>query len=163
MNNQVNNEVSAEDILAVQASLLIPIIITIFCSALDIIFQLELTKVEIVSFKQGTFWVLTTLISYFFPSFFAGAITLFWQYYFAGGYSGIRKGRGFLLGMSIVVYLFFYIIYLLCSKKFLYTLFFALFNAVYAYFVITKCVDEKIIKKATTVPKTEVMNQPIKQ
>ena len=157
MGNQVKNEAGAVDIQAVRAALLIPLVITVICSTFDMLFCIRLNMLELGSNEDVLFWVFKTLISYFFPSFFAAAVTLLWQYYFADVYSGVKAEKGLLLGISTLVYFFLYIIYLLYADTY-YIIFFVIINLLYVWVVINKCIDDKILNKISTVPKGKAVN-----
>ena len=144
MKNQVKNNASAENITEVRAALIIPVVITIMCSTFDMLFHVKLGMVHFHGLSEWVYWIFGTLISYFFPSFFASAVSLIWQYYFTEGWAGIKEGKGISLGISTFIYFCFYIIYLLFSDSFFVYIFTAL-NILYVKFVLSKCVDEKIL------------------
>lgn len=159
MGDKVKGQVSEGDINSVRASLVIPLIITIFCSALDMLFQIKNEMVLSNTFKECLFWILGTLISYFFPSFLAASITLLRQYYFAKNLSGVSEGKGLLLLISTIIFFFLYIVYLLFADTY-YIVIFALVNVVYALFVVNKCMDKKILVGISPAPKGKVANSP---
>lgn len=159
MKKQVINNVSAVDIQIVQATLIIPLAITIVCSTFDILFHIRLGTVEYKTYEEWVFWILGMLISYFFPSFLASAGSLVWQYYFTDNWSGIKEEKGFLLFALTCIYFLIYIIYLLfADTRFIYV--FTIINALYVWVVLNKCIDEKILKRFSNRPKNKVKNVP---
>lgn len=157
MKNQVKNDVSVDDIQAIQADLIIPLVITIICSTFDMLFHIKLGMIELDGIMKWLYWIFGTLISYFFPSFLASAISLFWQYYFTNSWSGIKNGKGKLLGIITLLYFFFYVLYLLfADTNFMFI--FVILNILYVWCVLKKCLDEKILKKVTTTPNDKVIN-----
>ncbi len=159
MKNQVINNVSAVDIQTVQATLIIPLAITAICSAFDMLFHIRLGMIELKTFDEWLFWIFGTLISYFFPSFLASAISLFWQYYFTNSWVGIKTGKGALLGISTLLYFVFYIIYLLFADTW-FIFIFVLVNIIYVWYVLNQCIDKKVLKKNSIAPKDKVANNP---
>lgn len=159
MGDKVEGQVCELDINSIRASLIIPLAITVFCSALDMLCQIKLAMVSITAFKDGMFWALGALISYFFPSFLAASITLLWQYYFAKSWSGIKEGKGLLLFSGTFIYFFFYVVYLLYADTY-YIICFAILNIVYAVFVIDKCIDKEILQRRSGISKGKVVNSP---
>ena len=159
MKKQVINNVSAVDIQIVQATLIIPLAITVVCSTFDILFHIRLRTVEYEVCEDWVFWILGMLISYFFPSFLASAGSLVWQYYFTGNWSGIKEEKGLLLFVLSCIYFFLYIIYLLYEDTvFIYV--FTIINVLYVWLVLNKCMDEKILKRFSNRPKSKVKNVP---
>ena len=159
MGDIVKNHVSARDINVTRVSLVIPLIVTVFCSTLDMLFHIKNEMISISTFEEGLFWVLGTLISYYFPSFIAASITLLWQYYFAQSWSGIKEGKGGVLFLGTVAYLFFYIVYLLYADTY-YIVVFAFINIIYALFVITRCIDKRILQRMSGPPNGQIVNSP---
>lgn len=159
MGDKVKNEVSAYEINSIRASLVIPLVITLFCSALDMLCHIKNGMTLVYTFEQGLFWVLGTLISYFFPSFLAASITLLWQYYFAQSWSGVKEGKGCLLFFGTLIFFFLYIVYLLFADTY-YIVVFTVINVFYAYFVTTKCIDKKILQRKYGIPSGKVINSP---
>ena len=157
MKNQVKNNVSATDIQETQATLIIPLAITIICSTLDMLFRIKLGMIKIELLSDGIVWVLGTLISYYFPSFLALSCSLLWEYYFTDGWTGIKAGKGRLLFSSTVIYFVFYIIYLLCADTvFIYV--FVVINIIYVWVVLKKCMDEKVLKGVSVAPNDKIRN-----
>lgn len=160
MEKQVINNVSAVDIQIVQATLIIPLAITIVCSTFDILFHIRLNTVGCETFEEWIFWILGTLISYFFPSFLASAGSLVWQYYFTDNWSGVKEEKGLLLFFLTCIYFLIYIIYLLFANTgFIYV--FTIINVLYVWIVLNKCIDEKILKRFSNRPKNKVKNVPL--
>lgn len=160
MNNQVKNDVSDTDIKMAQATLIIPLVITVICSTLDMLFHIKLGMIKLNGVIEWMYWISGTLISYFFPSFLASASSLFWQYYFTDGWAGVKKGKGLLLGVITLLYFLFYVIYLLfADTNFIFV--FVILNILYVWCVLKKCLDEKLLKKIFITPNDEVMNTPI--
>lgn len=134
MKNQVKNDVSATDIQTVQATLIIPLAITVICSTLDMLFHIKLGMIKLNGVIEWLYWIFGTLISYFFPSFLSSASSLFWQYYFASSWAGIKKGKGLLLGVITLLYFVFYVIYLLYGNtNFIFA--FVILNILYVWCV----------------------------
>lgn len=159
MKKQVLNNVSAVDIKIAKATLIIPLAITIICSTFDILFHIRLNMVNCKNYKEWGFWILSTLISYFFPSFLALAYSSLWQYYFTDNWSGIKKGQGLLLFILTSIYFFLYIVYLLfANTPFIYA--FIAINILYVWIVLNKCVNEKIFEKCSNRPKNKAKNIP---
>lgn len=104
MKKQVINNVSAVDIQIVQATLIIPLAITVVCSTFDILFHIRLGTVGYEVCEEWVFWILGMLISYFFPSFLASAGSLVWQYYFTDNWSGVKEEKGLLLFVLSCIY-----------------------------------------------------------
>lgn len=159
MKNQVKNDVSAADIQTVQATLIIPLAITVICSTLDMLFHIKLGMIELNGVKEWLYWIFGALISYFFPSFLASASSLFWQYYFTNSWTGIKKGKGLLLGIITLLYFVFYVIYLLFADTY-FIFVFVILNILYVWCVLKKCLDEKILKKVSITPNDKVINTP---
>lgn len=159
MGKQVKDVVSAVEIDGVRASLLIPLVITAVCSVFDMLFRIKLGMTVIATFEEGLFFVLGTLISYFFPSFLGAASTLLWQYYCGGGWAGIRKGKAGLLGISTLVYFVLYIVYLLYADTY-YIVIFTLINVVYVLIVYLRCIDERVLNKAPVTLGNEIEKTP---
>lgn len=159
MKRQVINNVSAVDIQIVQATLIIPLAITGVCSTFDILFHIRLGTVGYEVCEEWVFWILGTLISYFFPSFLASAGSLVWQYYFTDNWSGVKEEKGLLLFFLTLIYFVIYIVYLLfANTRFIYV--FAIINVLYVWLVMDKCIDEKILKRFSNRPKNKVKNVP---
>lgn len=158
MKKQVINNVSAIDVQIVQATLIIPLVITGICSTFDILFHIKLDMVNYKSCEEWAFWILGTLISYFFPSFLTSAGSLVWQYYFANNWSRVKKEKGLLLFSLTFIYFVLYIIYLLYADT-AYVYFFTVINILYVWLVFNKCMDEKI-KRFSNKPKNEANNAP---
>lgn len=159
MKNQVKNDVSATDIQTVQATLIIPLAITVICSTLDMLFHIKLGMIKLNGVIEWLYWIFGTLISYFFPSFLSSASSLFWQYYFASSWAGIKKGKGLLLGVITLLYFVFYVIYLLYGNtNFIFA--FVILNILYVWCVLKKCLDEKVLKKVSIIPNDKVINTP---
>lgn len=159
MGKKVLNNVSAVDIQIVQATLIIPLAITIICSTFDILFHIHLKMTNCNTFNEWGSWVSTTLISYFFPSILALICSLLRQQYFTDNWSGIKEEKKLLLFFLTFIYFLLYIIYLL----FLNTLFVYVFIAInifYVLFVFKKCVNKKIFKKCSNRPKNKIKNAP---
>lgn len=159
MTDTIKNQVSAIDVKTVRASLAIPMGITIFCSAFDMLFHIKLHMISATIPKEILFWVLNTLISYFFPSFFAAALALLWQYYFAGNWSGIKAGHGMRLFIGTLIFFACYIVYLLYADTY-YIIVFAVINVGYAFFVARKCIDRRIFRNIPEEPSGKVSNSP---
>lgn len=160
MKNQIKNNVSATDIQTVQATLVIPLAITIICSTFDMLFHIKLGMIKLNGVMKWSYWIFGTLISYFFPSFLASASSLFWQYYFTNSWAGIKTGKGLLLGGITLLYFLLYVVYLLFADT-SFTFVFVLLSLLYVWFVLKKCLDEKIFKKVSITPNDKVMNTPI--
>lgn len=159
MKNQVKNDVSAADIQTVQATLIIPLAITVICSTLDMLFHIKLGMIKLNGVMEWLYWIFGTLISYFFPSFLASASSLFWQYYFTNSWAGIKRGKGLLLGIITLLYFLFYVIYLLfADTNFMFV--FVILNILYVWCVLKKCLDEKILKRVSIAPNDKVINTP---
>lgn len=159
MKNQVKNDVSATDIQTVQATLIIPLAITVICSTLDMLFHIKLGMIKLNGVIEWLYWIFGTLISYFFPSFLSSASSLFWQYYFTSSWAGIKKGKGLLLGVITLLYFVFYVIYLLYGNtNFIFA--FVILNILYVWCVLKKCLDEKVLKKVSIIPNDKVINTP---
>lgn len=159
MKNQVKNDVSAADIQTVQATLIIPLAITVICSTFDMLFHIKLGMIELKGVMEWLYWIFGALISYFFPSFLASASSLFWQYYFTNSWAGIKKGKGLLLGIITLLYFVFYVIYLLFADTY-FIFVFVILNILYVWCVLKKCLDEKILKKVSITPNDKVINTP---
>jgi len=159
MKNQVINNVSAVDIKTVRATLIIPLAITTICSTLDMLFHIKLGMIELNRFDEWLFWIFGTLISYFFPSFLASSSSLFWQYYFTDSWAGIKEGKGLLLGASTSLYFLLYIIYLLFADTW-FIFVFVIVNIIYVWYVLKKCIDEKVLNKFSIAPNDKVTNNP---
>ena len=147
------------DINAVRASLIIPLIITVFCACLDMLCQIKNELFLFENYQNTIFWILGTLISYFFPSFFSAAILLLWQYYFAKSWSGLKKGIGLKLLGATIFFFFFYIVYLLFAKTW-YIYCFTVINIIYACFVAGKCIDHVILQPSSETPRNNVNRSP---
>lgn len=159
MKKQVINSVSAVDIQIVQATLIIPLAITVVCSTFDVLFHIRLGMVSYKICEEWVFWILGTLISYFFPSFLASAGSLVWQYYFTDNWSGVKEEKGLLLFFLTVIYFVLYIVYLLfANTRFIYV--FTVINILYVLLVLNKCMDEKILRRRSNRPKNKVKNVP---
>lgn len=159
MTGKVKNQVSAIDVKTVRASLVTPIVVTIFCFALDIVVHIKFQMVSISTVKEFLFWSLGTLISYFFPSFIAASITLLCQYYFAESWSGIKAGKGMRLFIGTLIFFFLYIVYLLFADTY-YIIIFAVINIGYAFFVAENCIDPRIFRRIAGEPGGKVSNSP---
>lgn len=171
MSKQTEKQATTTDVVNARALLMIPLIITIVCAFFDIIFQWRLgilTEVangaDTAEIVENVQWfeilckILGILISYFFPAFLSAAITFFWQYYFSNTWSGVRYGKGILLGSLTLLYFVLYIVYLLFSNTF-YIIIFAIISGVYVALILNKCIDAKIFQ-ADTSPGTKVVNTP---
>lgn len=146
MENRIENDVSDNDIQIARATLAIPLAITIICSTLDMLFHVKLGIIKLNSVIKFLYWIAGTIISYFFPSFLASACYLLWQYHFTNSWSGIKKGKGLLLGITTLLYFVFYIIYLLFANT-IFVFVFIILNILYVWCVSKKCLDEKVLKK----------------
>lgn len=160
MKNQIINSVSAYEINIVRSSLMIPLLITVVCSTLDLFFHIRFNMVDFECCEECVFWVLETLISYFFPTFLSATVSLIIQcFVFTDNWSGVKDEKGFLLIILTLIYLVLYIIYLtFTNTKFVYV--FCVINILYVWLVLNKCIDEKILKRLSTKPNNTVKNVP---
>ena len=146
MKNRIENDVSDDDIQIARATLIIPLAITIICSTLDMLFHVKMGIIKLNGVINLLYWMAGTFISYFFPSFLASACFLLWQYYFTNSWSGIKQGKGLLLGIITLLYFLFYIIYLLFANT-IFVFVFIILNILYVWCVLKKCLDERVLKR----------------
>lgn len=159
MKNHKENNVTIDDIHSIRASLLIPLGITIICSFLDLMFQFKFGRIISETLSKRVIYIFGVLISYFFPSFLASAISLWWQYYFTDKWSGIKNNKGFLLSMASLTYVVFYIVYLLYSDT-IFVFVFTLINILYVWCVLSKCIDKRMLKSDSLTPQNEITKSP---
>lgn len=76
------------DVLSFQATVYIPLILTIVCSAMDILTKWQILGVDILKDE----FIANTVLSYFFPTVFAAALGMLWTEFFGNGVSGVRDG-----------------------------------------------------------------------
>ena len=159
MEQQFKNDVSKEDINAIRAPLIIPLIITVICFTFDLLCNFKFELVECNGFNEYSTLITRTLVSYFFPAFFAAAVTLLWQCYFAKQWSGIKSDKKLFLAIITVIYFCAYFIYLIAMDTgFIYI--FLLLSGIYVWLVLSKCIDKVILKKITVEPKACVTGSP---
>jgi hypothetical protein len=159
MASKIKNEVTAMDIYMVQASVAIPFGITIICSFFDIIFHVRLKTVSYDATISWFIWGTGVLISYFFPTFLAAALSLCWQYYFTDSWSGLKGRYALPLAIACIVYFSLYIVYLLFSET-VYAFLFLTLSIGFAAFVFKKCIDPKVLSKIHTGIGNKVVKEP---
>lgn len=86
--NNLPNENGRKDVISFQASLYIPMIITVVCSLLEVLSRWQLLDVDILKDQI----IMNTVLSYFFPTVFAAALGMMWTNFFGSGISGIKYG-----------------------------------------------------------------------
>ena len=94
------------DVLSFQASVYIPLMLTIVCSAMDILTKWQIMRVNVLKDE----FIVNTVLSYFFPTVFAAALGMLWTEFFGNGVSGVKEGFAVRFFIWTVVLFFVYLV-----------------------------------------------------
>lgn len=136
-------------IQGVRISFWTPFFITIACCFFECVhFAVQETEID---FLTGLNDILRMVISYFFPTFMAAAVTaLLACFKDKLSYSGIKPGREWCLFVFTFIYGVLYIAYLMIYDKLGVVIAFSVISVLYVVLVILGCVDPRVsIRKKT--------------
>ncbi len=136
------SENERKDVISFQASVYIPMIITIICSLFDILSKWQLLDIDILKDEV----IVNVVLSYFFPTVFAAALGMLWTRFFGSGISGIKYGfevRFFLWTVGLfIVYLINLFMIKICWVPYI----FLIYILIYVYVSFKKYLNFELLK-----------------
>ena len=130
------------DVLAFQATVYIPVGLTLVCSSLDILSRWQLLGVNILNDE----FIVNTVLSYFFPTIFAAALGMMWIHFFGAGISGIKDGFEVRFSLWTAGLFLVYLINLFLIRFHWAPYEFLIFIGVYVYVSLKRYLDFSLLK-----------------
>ena len=130
------------DVLSFQASIYIPIILTMICSLFDILSKWQILGVDILKDEL----IVNTVLSYFFPTVLAAVLGMLWTQFFGTGVSGIKNGFEIRFSIWTGSLLIVYLISLFFVKYHWMPYMFLVYMVLYVYISLKKYLDYALLR-----------------
>lgn len=143
-NNARKSITSTEELKIIQSSLIIPLVLAIIFSSIDIAVSFAFSLINYDNIYDIVLWGVRTVISYIFPSIFATIATMAWQSIVISVRSGIKENMIGRLIILIFLYIFFYILYIIFINTY-YSIFFLVINVFVVVIFVKKFLDVDLL------------------